>query len=388
MLTIKTLNAISPIYKEQPCAGDYTVSGDIANPDAIIVRSADMHNMELPASVRAIARAGAGFNNIPVMELGKRGVVVFNTPGANANAVRELAVAGMLLSARNIIGGIEWTKTIAGEGDQVPKLVEKGKGQFVGPELKGKTLGVMGLGEVGALVANAGRALDMQVLGFDPYISVDHAWMLSRAIGRVKSRDELIANSDFLSIHVPLMEDTRGMFNRETISKMKRGAVLLNFSRGELAVDEDILAALKEGQLGKYVTDFPSAKLIGQEGVIAIPHLGASTPESEDNCVVMAFNQIDAFLKTGTIKNSVNYPNCELEAHDGARLTILHANVPNVVSHITALVAQKGINIAGMVNKSRGEYAYSVLDLDGIPAPEIIGEVEKLDTVFGARAIW
>jgi len=346
-----------------------------------------MHNMALPESVVAVARAGAGVNNIPVMDLAKKGVVVFNTPGANANAVRELAVAGMLLSSRDIIGGIEWTRTIAGEGDDVPKLVEKGKNQFIGPELKGKLLGVIGLGEVGALVANAGRALDMKVLGYDPYISVDHAWMLSRAIGRVKSREELISNADYISIHVPLMDQTRGMFDAETLSKMKKGAVLLNFSRAELVVDEDMLAALERGHIKKYVTDFPNAKLIGHPGVLAIPHLGASTPESEDNCVVMAAMQLDAYLKTGSIKNSVNYPDCELETPAKYRLCILHANVPNVVSHFTTLVAKNDINIDSMMNKSRGEYAYSVLDLDGIPSEETLASVRASNTVYGVRTI-
>ena len=388
MYKVLTLNSISPVYHDYLSDQDYEVSAGVENPDAIIVRSADMHEIEWPESLLAVARAGAGYNNIPVDECARRGVVVFNTPGANANAVKELAVTGLLLGSRDVVGGIEWVKSIAGEGEEVPKLVEKGKKKFAGPELRGKTLGVVGLGEVGALVANAGRALDMNVLGYDPYISVDHAWMLSRSIGRVKNLMELLQKSDYVSIHVPLMKDTKGMFGEEVLGRMKRGATLLNLSRGDLVVNEDVLAALESGRLRRYVTDFPSADLIGQKGVICIPHLGASTPESEDNCVMMASRQIDAYLRCGTIRNSVNFPNCELNAVEKHRIAVLHQNVPNVVTALTGILSQYQINIAGMVNKSRGQYAYTVLDLDDTFAhkPELVSQMRALDTVYGVRS--
>ena len=388
MYKILTLNAISPIYHDYLSDSDYEVSSSMENPDAIIVRSADMHNMEAPASLVAVARAGAGYNNIPVDKLAQKGVVVFNTPGANANAVKELAVAGLLLGSRDIAGGIQWVEGIKDQGDQVPALVEKGKKQFSGPELKGKTLGVVGLGAVGALVANAGRAMDMEVVGYDPYISVDHAWMLSRSIGRVKNLLELLQKSDYVSVHVPLMKETRGMFNEEVFARMKPGATLLNLSRGELVANQDVLEALEQGKLRRYVTDFPCAELIGRKGVICIPHLGASTPESEDNCVVMACRQIDAYLRTGSIRNSVNYPNCELGAPEKHRIAVLHQNVPNVVTALTGILSQYHINISAMVNKSRGEYAYTVLDLDDTFAHklEIVEQMSALDTVYGVRS--
>ncbi|MEA4897664.1 phosphoglycerate dehydrogenase [Bacillota bacterium Meth-B3] len=387
MFRIKTLNPISPVYRDYLPDDEYEVAPSVPRPDAIIVRSADMHNMDLEDSVLAVARAGAGYNNIPVAELAERGVVVFNTPGANANAVKEMAVTAMLLGSRDVVGGIEWVKELAGRGDEVPALVEKGKKQFIGPELRGKTLGVIGLGEVGALVANAGHALDMEVLGYDPFISVEHAWMLSRAIARVKNQMEIISKSDYISVHVPLLPETRGLFNEEMLLRMKPGAVLINLSRGELVVDEDVCAALSRGQLRVYVTDFPSDGLIGRKGVIAIPHLGASTPESEDNCIMMAGRQIDAYLRNGTIRNSVNYPNCELPAVEGHRVAVLHRNVPNVVGNLTAVLSQYGINIASMVNKSRDKLAYTVLDLDDVfeRKKEIAAQMKALDTVYGVR---
>ncbi len=387
MYKIKTLNSISPVYHDYLPDDEYEVSSGVEKPDAIIVRSADMHEMELPPSVLAVARAGAGYNNIPYESLAKQGVVVFNTPGANANAVKEMAVTAMLLGSRDVIGGIEWTKTLAGKGDDVPKMVEKGKKQFAGPELRGKTLGVIGLGEVGALVANAGKGLDMNVLGYDPYITVDHAWMLSRAITRVKNQLEAVQKCDYVSIHVPLMAETRGMFNEEMFMRMKPGAVLVNLSRGELVVNEDVIEALKRGQLRAYVTDFPADELIGQKGVICIPHLGASTPESEDNCIMMAGRQIDAYLKNGSIRNSVNFPNCELGGVEGHRIAVLHANVPNVVGALTGVLSEFEINIASMVNKSRGQFAYTVLDLDDALAhkKEIAAKMNALETVYGVR---
>ncbi len=387
MYKIKTLNEISPAYKAVLSESEYAVGKDEAAPDAIIVRSADMHDMDVPASLLAVARAGAGYNNIPVEDFGRKGIVVFNTPGANANAVKELAIAALLLGSRDILGGIEWCRTIAGEGDAVPKLVEKGKSKFVGPELLGKTLGVVGLGGVGGLVANAAVGLGMNVLGYDPYISVENAWKLSRSIGHAGSLEELYAACDYISIHVPLTDATRGSFNAAVFAKMRKGAVLLNLARGELVDNADVLAALASGQLRRYVTDFPNAALIGQPGVVAIPHLGASTPESEDNCVDMASRQLDAYLKYGSIRNSVNYPACELGPTARSRVAVMHANVPNTVGSITSTIASAGINIDNMVNKSRGEFAYTVLDLDDPASPALIEALGKLDKVYRVRAL-
>jgi len=387
MFTIKTLNEISPIYKETLLPEDYRVSADAENPDAVLVRSADMHKLTLPASLLAVARAGAGVNNIPTDALAQKGVVVFNTPGANANAVRELAVAALLLSSRKIIGGIEWVKTLKGAGSEVPKLVEKGKSKFVGPELRGKTLGVIGLGGVGVLVANAGAGLDMNVIGYDPFVTVEHAWMLSRSVHRVSSQDELLARSDYVSIHIPLLDETRGSFNAAAFSKMKKGATLINLSRGELVVNRDVLEAIAERRIRAYVTDFPEDELIGEKGVIAIPHLGASTPESEDNCVVMASRQLDEYLRRGAIKNSVNYPDCELGDIAGHRICVLHANVQGVVGAITSRIAARNINIGGMVNRSRGKYAYTALDLDEAVPGDLAAGIRSLDTVYGVRCL-
>ena len=387
MFTVKTLNEISPIYKEYLPEDRYAVSAEAMNPDAILVRSADMHKLDLPQSLLAVARAGAGVNNIPIEALSQKGVVVFNTPGANANAVRELAVAALLLSSRKIIGGIEWVKTLKGMGAEVPKLVEKGKSKFVGPELRGKTLGVIGLGGVGVMVANAGAGLDMNVIGFDPFITVEHAWMLSRSVHRVSSQDELLAKSDYVSIHIPLMDETRGSFNATTLGKMKKGSTLINLSRGELVVSKDVLSSIQNRQIRAYVTDFPEDELIGEKGVIAIPHLGASTPESEDNCVVMASCQIDDYLRRGAIRNAVNYPDCELGDIAGHRVCVLHANVQGVVGAITALIAASNINIGGMVNRSRGKYAYTALDLDEAISADLCSRIGALDTVNGVRCL-
>ena len=384
MYKILTMNTISPIYKEILPAEEYEVSPTVENPDAILVRSADLHEFALPQSVKCVARAGAGVNNIPLDAFGEKGVVVFNTPGANANAVKELVLAGMLLASRDIVGGIAWCQSLKGE-EGVAKLVEKGKNKFVGPEIMGKTLGVIGLGEIGALVANAGNSLGMKALGFDPYISVAHAWMLSRSIGRAKSQDDLLAASDYVTVHVPLMDATRGMINEEFLAKMKPGAALLNFARGELADNDAVKAALRSGHLRAYVTDFPNEALLGVKGVIAIPHLGASTPESEDNCVVMACRQIDMYLKNGAIRNSVNYPACDLGAGDGQRIAVLHANVPNMVGQITSAIAHDNINIDNMTNSSKGKFAYTVLHLDDVAPEDVIQSLSKVQGVYGVR---
>ena len=386
MYKILTMNTISPIYREILPAEEYEVSPTVENPDAILVRSADLHEFALPQSVKCVARAGAGVNNIPLDAFGEKGVVVFNTPGANANAVKELVLAGMLLASRDIVGGIAWCQSLKGE-EGVAKLVEKGKNKFVGPEIMGKTLGVIGLGEIGALVANAGNSLGMKALGFDPYISVAHAWMLSRSIGRAKSQDDLLAASDYVTVHVPLMDATRGMINEEFLAQMKPGAVLLNFARGELADNDAVKAALRSGHLRAYVTDFPNEALLGVKGVIAIPHLGASTPESEDNCVVMACRQIDMYLKNGAIRNSVNYPACDLGAADGQRVAVLHANVPNMVGQITSAIAHDNINIDNMTNSSKGKFAYTVLHLDDVAPEDVIQSLSKVQGVYGVRVL-
>lgn len=385
MFNIKTLNEISPVYKNVLAADKFTVGKDIENPDAIIVRSAAMHDLPVPEKLLAVGRAGAGYNNIPVEDYGKRGVVVFNTPGANANAVKELAIAALLLASRDIVGGIEWAQTLRGQGAAVAKLVEKGKNQFVGPEIMGKTLGVIGLGGVGGLVANAAADLKMRVLGYDPYISVANAWKLSRKIVHVDNQDEMLPQCDYLSIHVPLMDSTRGSFNATVFAKMKDGAALLNLARGELVNNADLLAAIAGGKIRRYVTDFPCDELLGQRGVVAIPHLGASTPESEDNCVDMISRQLEDYLETGSIVNSVNYPACPLTDAFRYRLTVMHANVPNTVGRITSALAEQGVNIDNMVNKSRGEFAYTVLNLDDALSEETIRRVEALEPVYRAR---
>lgn len=386
MFRIKTLNEISPVINKVFTA-DYAVGSEIDSEDAIIVRSAKMHDMPISDSLLAVARAGAGYNNIPVDKCSERGIVVFNTPGANANAVKELTIAGMLLAGRDIVGGIEWARTLKGEGDKVAALVEKGKNHFVGPELKGKKLAVIGLGAIGTMVANAGHALEMDVYGYDPFLSVEHALMLSRAVHKAGDLDKLLAEADFVSLHLPLTDKTRGMVGADMLSKFKPGAVLLNFSRGELVDGAAVLEAVKAGRLRRYVTDFPSEDMLGAEGVIALPHLGASTPESEDNCAEMAAQELAGYLTRGAIINSVNYPACDPGYTDGARLCVLHANVPNMVGSVTALLAAQGINIANMVNKSRGALAYTVIDADGEIGANVVKAVAAVENVYKVRLI-
>lgn len=385
MYRIQTLNEISGVIN-QVFNSDYEIGKDVSQPDAIIVRSAKMHDMELPDTLTAVARAGAGYNNIPVDKCSQQGIVVFNTPGANANAVKELVIAGMLLAGRDIIGGAEWARTLKGQGDKVGALVEKGKGQFVGPELKGKKLAVIGLGAIGTMVANTGRALDMDVYGNDPFLSVEHALQLSRAV-HVVNLDQLLACADIVSLHVPLMDATRGMVNADYLARMKDGAILLNFSRGELVDSDAVLAALKSGKLRRYVTDFPTDDMLCTEGVIALPHLGASTPESEDNCAEMAARQIVDYLTRGAIVNSVNYPACDPGTTAGPRLCVLHANVPNMVGAVTGLLAGKGINISNMVNKSRGNVAYTVIDVDTAIDAATVDAIAAVDNVYKVRLI-
>lgn len=366
---------------------EYEKTENVAEAEAIMVRSAAMHDMEFSENLLVVARAGAGVNNIPLNKCAERGIVVFNTPGANANGVVELSLCGMLLGCRDIIGGINWVQSIKGEGD-VAKKVEKGKSKFAGHELVNKTLGVVGLGAIGGPLANAARRLGMHVLGCDPYISIDAAWHLDRHIERVKTNDEIYANSDIISLHVPLMDNTRKMINAEAIAKMKDGVIILNFAR-DLLVDDDALEeALKSGKVKRYITDFPNDRTANMEGVIAIPHLGASTEESEDNCARMAVKQVMNYLENGNIVNSVNFPNCDMGICDKAsRITILHKNIPNMLSKFTMVLSTEDINISDLVNRSRGEYAYTMLDLDHVPSGTAVAMLKKTDGVLRVRVI-
>ena len=386
MYKIQTLNAISDEIYTQLSTDKYTVSKDEPVPDAILVRSAAMHEMTFNKELQAIGRAGAGVNNIPIDRCSKEGIVVFNTPGANANAVAELVVSGLLMSGRNIAGGIDWVKGLKGKGDEVGKLVEKGKSQFVGPEMRGKTLGVIGLGAIGAIVANAAsRGLGMNVIGYDPFISVESAWSLSTTIHRAASEDEVIAQADFLTIHMPLNDKTRGSFNAEKLARMKDGACLLNFARGELVNTDDLLAALESGKLDRYVTDFPNDALIGADKVVCIPHLGASTPESEENCASMAAAEIRDYLETGSIHNSVNYPECQLAEPEAVRVLVLHENIPNMISNITAAAAKEGINIENMVNKSKKDMSVTVMEMEELPSKHALDTLAELPGIIRIR---
>ena len=386
MYKIQTLNAISDIIHTQLSADKYTVSKDEPVPDAILVRSAAMHDMTFGKELLAIGRAGAGVNNIPIDKCSKEGIVVFNTPGANANAVAELVIAGLMMSGRKIADGIDWVKGLKGKGDEVAKLVEKGKSQFVGAELRGKTLGVIGLGAIGSIVANAAsRGLGMNVIGYDPFISVESAWSLSTTIHRAASEDEVIAQADFITIHMPLNDKTRGSFNAEKIAKMKDGACLLNFARGELVNTADLLSALESGKLERYVTDFPNDDLIGADKVVCIPHLGASTPESEENCARMAAAEIRDYLETGSIHNSVNYPELQLGEPEAVRVLVLHENIPNMISNITAAAAKEGINIENMVNKSRKDMSVTVMEMEELPSRHALQTLQELQGIIRIR---
>ncbi len=386
MYKIQTLNAISDIIYTQLSADTYTVAKEEPVPDGILVRSAAMHDMEFGDNLLGIARAGAGVNNIPIDKCSKQGICVFNTPGANANAVAELVLCGLLLGSRNVVGGVNWAQTLKDEGDAVGKLVEKGKSQFVGPELRGKTLGVIGLGAIGRLVANAAsEGLGMRVVGCDPYISVEGAWALSSKVVHAANEAEVFAQADYLTIHVPLNDKTRYMINADVIAKMKPGAVLLNFSRNELADNAAVLAALENGQLGGYVVDFPSADLLGVNKVVAIPHLGASTPESEENCASMAAAQLRDYLEFGSIHNSVNLPEVPLGRPEGARILVIHENIPNCIATITACVSAEGVNIVNLTNKSKKDMAVTVMDVPELPSEQAIANIKRLPGVIRIR---
>ncbi len=365
MHNIYTLNKISPVGLDRFDGTKYRCSDTMESPDGILVRSASMHELELPAGLKAIARAGAGTNNIPVETCTEKGIVVFNTPGANANAVKELVLCALLLSSRKIFPGMQWVQALKQEDGDIAKQVEKGKGSFVGPEISGKSLGVIGLGAIGILVANAAEQLGMRVYGYDPYLSVDAAWGLSRTVIHAKSLAEIYENCDYITLHVPLTPETKGLVNSASIARMKHGVRILNFSRGELVADEDMLAALGEKQVRVYVTDFPCAKALGHPGILAIPHLGASTPESEDNCARMAADELVDYLENGNIRNSVNFPSVEMPRSSALRVGVIHKNIPNMLTSITAAMATLGINIDNLINKSKKENAYTLLDITG-----------------------
>lgn len=385
MFDILTLNKIAKCGLDK-FDENYNVSDNCENPDGIILRSFSMHDMELGSNLKGVARAGAGVNNIPIDKCTENGIVVFNTPGANANAVKELVLLGLLISSRKVVNGIEWAKTLSGSGAEVPKAVEKGKSSYVGPEIQGKTLGVIGLGAIGAMVANAAVALGMKVIGFDPFMTVDAAWRLSSAVVHAASMDEVFENSDYITLHMPANDSTNGTINSETLAKMKDGVRVLNFARGSLVNDAHLAVALEEGKVACYVTDFPNDAVLSMENVIAIPHLGASTPESEDNCAKMAAAELRDFLENGNIKNSVNYPDCEL-ARSGVRITVTHKNVPSMLSSLSTIVADKGINIVNMLNKSKKENAYTIIDIEGTADDSIIDAITSVDGVYSARII-
>ncbi|UOR13098.1 phosphoglycerate dehydrogenase [Halobacillus amylolyticus] len=389
--TIKTLNNIADRGLDVFEKVNYTIDNDSENPDAIVVRSYNMHDMEFGKNLKAIARAGAGVNNIPVEDYTERGIVVFNTPGANANAVKEIVLTSLMALSRNLFSGVSWARTLKGKGEEIPSLVETGKKQFIGKEIKGKTLGVIGLGAVGSLVANDALDLDMDVIGFDPFISVNTAWNLSRNVQRAMTMKELFAYSDYITVHVPLTKDTSGMFNEETFNMMKPGVNILNFSRGGLVNEEDMAAALESGKVGKYVTDFPNENVLEMENAIPLPHLGASTKESEENCAIMAARQVEEFLETGNIKNSVNFPNASLPYTGRRRVTAYHHNVPNMVGQITSALSNYNLNIADMVNRSREDYAYTMIDIDnevnGNVIPDLEAQINQIEGIVSVRII-
>ena len=385
MYNIKLLNKISNVGLAKFDTKEFAYSDDMENPDAIMVRSASMHDMEMPESLLAIARAGAGTNNIPVADCANKGIVVFNTPGANANAVKELVVLGMLLSSRKVTKAIDWCKTIKDEGDNVGKTVEKGKSAFAGPELKGKTLGVIGLGAIGRLVAEVAVDLGMDVIGYDPYLPEDA--VLKKGITVNNNLDEIFPVADYITVHVPLTPDTKHMINRESIEKMKDTVRIMNFARGDLADSDAVIEALDEGKMACYVTDFPNAKLIGVDGVIAIPHLGASTPESEENCAAMGAQELIDYLVDGNIKNSVNMPPVFMPRTGVARVTIIHKNQPNMIATITDTFSKDGVNIASFEDKSRGDIAYSIIECDSDVTDAAAKEIEAIDGVIRVRVI-
>ncbi|WP_279202226.1 phosphoglycerate dehydrogenase, partial [Intestinimonas butyriciproducens] len=387
MFRIKTLNQISPTGLSVLDASRFTVSDGVENGDGVLVRSADMQEYVFPPALRAIARAGAGTNNIPVDRCSESGIVVFNTPGANANAVKELAVCALMLASRDVVGGVEWVKAQARAGEDVAKVVEKGKSQFVGPEISGKNLGVIGLGAIGVQVANIATKLGMTVYGYDPFLSVDAALSLSRLVHHVTDLTAIYKNCDYITIHVPQTADTKGMLNAAAFDQMKTGVRVINLARGGLVADEDMIAALKSGKVARYVTDFPDNALTLVKNVVPIPHLGASSPESEENCALMAAQQLRDYLETGNIRNSVNLPTLEQDWSGETRLCIIHRNVPNMLASITAALSRENVNVENMTNKSKGNYAYTIVDVSARVGDAVADEIRAISGVLRVRVL-
>jgi len=386
MFQINCLNPISKIGLAN-FTENYQIVDDVNNADGILVRSAAMHDMDLPESLLAVARAGAGVNNIPLDKCAEKGVVVFNTPGANANGVKELVIAGMLLAARDIVGGIKWVEENKAD-ENIAKTAEKAKSKFAGTEIKGKKLGVIGLGAIGAQVANAAVSLGMEVYGYDPYLSVNAAWNISRAVKHVFNVDDIFTDCDYITVHVPLLDSTKNTISKEAIDKMKDGVVIINYSRDLLADEAAVLEGLQSGKIRKYISDFANPTTAGQPGCIVMPHLGASTEESEDNCAVMAVEQMMDYLENGNIKNSVNYPACDMGiCNQAGRVAIFHKNIANMITKFTACFGDEGINITDMMNKSRGEVAYTMMDLEAPATAEMIEKLKAIEGVFRVRVV-
>ncbi len=387
MFKIQTINKIATIGLDCFDKSRFSISDSIQNPDAILVRSAALHAMDFSESVKAVGRAGAGVNNIPIEICTQRNIVVFNTPGANANAVKEMVLSSLFVASRNILGGVEYTRSLVGQGEKIHELVEENKSRFKGAEIRGKKLGVVGLGSVGMMVANDAAALGMEVEGYDPFISVSRAWELSRAVKPASSLSKMLSTCDFITLHMSLTADTKGLINAETLSKMKKEAVLLNFARAEIVEDEAIIKALNNREIALYVTDFPTDPLLKSPHTICIPHLGASTKEAEDNCAIMIAEQISDYLINGNITNSVNFPNCSTERNGDARLVIVNQNIPNMVGQITSILAAENLNILEMVNKSRGNIAYNIVDITGQCTEAVLSRIKAVQGITSVRLL-
>ena len=386
MYQVKLFNKISKVGLDRLDPAEYTCSEDFDQYDAVLVRSAKLHDTKFPADLKCIARAGAGVNNIPLDRCSEEGIVVFNTPGANANAVKELVICGLLMASRDIVGGIEWTKSLSGTPDIGP-AAEKGKSKFAGPEIMGKRLGVIGLGAIGVRVANAAVALDMEVWGYDPYLSVDGALQLSRSVKHITDVNEIFANCDYITVHVPLTPDTKHIIDAKAIGMMKDGVRILNIARGELVDEAAMVQALESGKVARYVSDFASEEMLAQKNAIIMPHLGASTPESEDNCAKMAAFEVREFLEKGTIRNSVNFPNLKVPYEGGHRMCLIHKNVPNMIAQITSTLSSQDMNIENMGNRSRGDYAYTIVDVDKVPTDAVLNALRAVEGMIRVRAI-
>lgn len=387
MFDIKLMNKISDAGLSRFDRHDYRLGEDLENPDALMVRSADLHNYEFPSSLKAIARAGAGVNNIPLEECSRRGIVVFNTPGANANAVKELVILSLLMASRKVVDGIEWTRSLAGKGDDIPALAEKGKSQFVGPEIYGKKLGVIGLGAIGVLVANAAIALGMEVYGYDPYLSLDAAWGLDKNVHRAESLTKIYTQCDYITLHVPVTTETKGMLNKDVFSIMKRGMRIINIARAELVNHDDLTAAIEAGYVARYVCDFASEQTLSMRKTVVMPHLGASTPESEDHCAVMAAKELINYLEQGRIKNSVNFPTIDTPCACKVRICLLHLNIKNMIGQITSTLADHGINIEHLFNSSKRDYAATFVDTDNAVPDSVIEQLTQIEGMISVRKI-